>query len=232
MVLRGGILFSTILEEQPVVHGFTTRERGNLGFGKNSGDPEVVKNRKDLFEHLHIQSRRHLQPKQVHSSTVIDAAEFQPGMEGDAACTGSSNDLLSILTADCLPILVFHPDGIVAAIHAGWRGLYSGIIEHAMSKLPSGAIAAIGPAIGPCCYEVSEDLAQQFEQRFGTTIVFRDKRNPHLDLVGVALMQLDKFDPAEVDAARLCTKCHPDLFFSFRRDGSSGRQMSFVGLGS
>ena len=230
MFLRDGVLYSTVLEDLPVVHGFTTRQRGNLGFGKNPGDPEVVKNRKELFEHLHLESRRHVQPKQIHSSIVIDALEFQPGMEGDATYTRNPNDLLSVLTADCIPILLYHPDGVVSAIHAGWRGLDSGVIEAAISKLPPGITAAIGPAIGPCCYEVSEDLAQQFEQKFGTKVVLRDKPNPHLDLISVALMQLDKFEPAEIDAARLCTKCHPDLFFSYRRDGSSGRQMSFISL--
>lgn len=230
MILRNGIFQSDLLLEAPVVHGFTTRRWGNLGFGKNPGDPEVVENRRQLFSALQLSDRRQIQPKQVHSSRVVGEAEFQPGCEADATYGKSPRALHSILTADCIPILLFHPDGVVAAVHAGWRGLIGGVIGASLAAIPLHPIAVIGPAIGVCCYEVGEDLAAQFESAFGLDVVDRSFPKPHLDLVRVALLQLQGGQVEECDAAHLCTACHSDLFFSYRRDGSSGRQMAFIGL--
>jgi YfiH family protein len=130
-----------------------------------------------------------------------------------------------------LPILVYHPMGVIAAIHAGWRGLYDGVIPNALSMLPPDPIVAIGPAIGPCCYEVGEDLASQFREKFGDEVIQTEPgQKPHLDLQRAAWIQLEKKGIANVDIANICTHCHPDLFFSYRRDGSTGRMMSFIGL--
>jgi YfiH family protein len=231
MNLKNGIFQSTLFEDAGIVHGFTTRSWGNLGFGKNPGDPEVVSNRKALFDELGLAHRNHIQPRQVHSSRGISSNDFEPGAEADATFSTADHDLLSILTADCLPILVYHPIGVVAAIHAGWRGLYDGIIGNALSMLPPSPIVVVGPAIGPCCYEVGEDLASQFEKKFGSKVLVKaEKRKPHLDLQRTAYMQLQDAGVEEIEIANLCTFCHPDLFFSYRRDGSSGRMMSFIGL--
>jgi YfiH family protein len=225
MNLKDGIFTSELI---PALHGFTTREWGNLGFGKNYGDPEVIANRAKLFDALKIQNRIHVQPRQIHSTKVIDAHQFEPGVEADGSFSNSSRHLLSILTADCLPILLYRPDGVVAAVHAGWRGLFNGIIPEAMRFVPDASIAVIGPAIGQCCYEVSEDLGNDFAAKFGEHLVDRKKTKPHLDLIGAAIQQLASGGVKDIEAAHLCTRCHPDLFFSFRRDGSSGRQMSFI----
>lgn len=230
MLLKEGVLHSELLTAQPVLHGFTTRTCGNLGFGKNPGDPDVRANRARFFQQLGLTGRAHIQPKQVHSSRAVSALDFYPGYEADAAYSRYTQDLLSVLTADCVPILLYFPAGLVAAIHAGWRGLYHGIIPTTLAKLPQGGIAAVGPAIGPCCYEIGEALASAFETQFGREVVDRSRTKPHLDLIRVAIQQLDTCGVDEIDAAHLCTHCHPDLFFSFRRDGSSGRQMSFIGL--
>jgi copper oxidase (laccase) domain-containing protein len=80
-----------------------------------------------------------------------------------------------------------------------------------------------------CCYEVSEDLAADFARKFGEEFIDRSKTKPHLDLVSVAIQQMMNDGAEEIEAAHLCTKCHPELFFSYRRDGSSGRQMAFIG---
>lgn len=230
MILQNGILQSDLLEDLSVLHGFTTRQWGNLGFGKKPGDPEVVANRVRLFESLGLSSRTLVQPRQVHSSHVVSDLEYQPGCEADATYGSSPLTLHSVLTADCVPMLLYHPSGIVAAVHAGWRGLIGGIIPNTLKLLPPDLIALIGPAIGPCCYEVGEDLAGKFEQAFGSDVIDRSFPKPHLDLVHAALMQLQQQRIEDVDAAHLCTACHPDLFFSYRRDGSSGRQMSFIGV--
>jgi purine-nucleoside/S-methyl-5'-thioadenosine phosphorylase / adenosine deaminase len=231
MKLENGIFVSTLLEDAGITHGFTTRSWGNLGFGKTPGDPEVVANRKALFGALLLTERNHIQPRQVHSSRGVSSSDFEPGIEADATFTGSKEDLLSVLTADCLPLLVYHPVGVAAAIHAGWRGLYDGIIPNALSMLPPDPLIAVGPAIGPCCYEIGEDLAQQFQDKFGSEVIVREEgRKPHLDLQRAAFHQLQDAGITDVEIANLCTFCHSDLFFSYRRDGSSGRMMSFIGL--
>ena len=230
MNLHNGILQSDLLADVPVVHGFTTRQWGNLGFGKNPGDPEVLANRQRLFDALGLTERALIQPKQVHSATVTSVEQFIPGCEADASYGSTPAALHSILTADCVPVLVYHPAGVVAAIHAGWRGLAANIIGATLSKLPPSPVAAIGPAIGVCCYEVGEDVAAQFEGMFGAGVVDRSYPKPHLDLVRVAFLQLQDAGVLHVDAAHFCTYCHPDLFFSYRRDGSSGRMLSFIGL--
>jgi YfiH family protein len=212
----------------PTLHGFTTREWGNLGYGKNPGDPDVSANRLWLFDTLNVRDRIHIQPKQVHSATVIDANQFVPGQEGDASFTDTSQHLLSVLTADCIPILFYHPDGLVAATHAGWRGLLNEIIPATLKVLPKNPVAVLGPAIGTCCYEVNEELAKDFFDRFGASVIDRNFEKPHIDLVGSAILQLQQGGVSELEATDFCTYCHPDLFFSYRRDGSSGRQMAYI----
>jgi YfiH family protein len=230
MILEGHILRSEIFAGLPMVHGFTTRGYGNLGFGKNPGDPEVVENRRKLFNEPELAGRIHIQPRQVHSARAVTAADFVPGIEADAVFTNSNQHLLSILTADCVPILVYHPSGVVAAIHAGWRGLYHEVIPRTLALIPAGSVAAVGPAIGVCCYEVSPELADEFEAKFGPDGIDRSHSRPHLDLIRVAVKQVQTSGVEALEVAHLCTFCHPELFFSYRRDGSSGRMMSFIGL--
>lgn len=230
MILRDGIFTSTLFEDWPVVHGFTTRILENLGYGKNPGDPEVAANRKALFARPEFEGRTHVQPRQVHSDLVIHGNEFVPGCEADAVISPDSSHLLSVLTADCVPILLYHPDGIVAVVHAGWRGLYFEIISKTLAQMPPHPLAVVGPAIGPCCYEVGEDLAAQFAPKIRNHLVTYPGGKPHLNLPGIAVEQLQSSGVEQIEAAHLCTACHPDLFFSYRRDGSSGRQMSFIGL--
>lgn len=228
---KDGLFVSNLLIDQPVVHGFTTSALGNLGFGKNPGDPEVIANRERLFDALALKGRTHVQPRQVHSNRAVSSLQFSPGCEADASFTSDRSDVLSVLTADCVPVLLYFPR-TVAAIHAGWRGLFHEIIPNTLSQLPEGGIAAIGPAIGVCCYEVSVEMADDFEKKFGTGIVDRTREKPHLDLAGVAMRQLELCDVEKIESANICTYCHPELFFSYRRDGSSGRMMSFIGLSS
>lgn len=230
MILRGNFLQSELFAHLPLVHGFTLRGAGNLGFGKNSGDPEVIANRDELFRKVGVSNRLHIQPKQVHSPDSIHASEFRPGMAADGIYTNTNRHLISILTADCLPLLVYHPDGFVAAIHAGWRGLYDDVIPNTLAKLPRNPVVAVGPAIGVCCYEVGEDLAAQFESKFGRDVIDFTKPKPHLDLALVASKQLEQAGVKKFEVAHLCTYCHSDLFFSYRREGSAGRMMSFIAL--
>jgi YfiH family protein len=230
MNLHDGVLISEVLNDLPVTHGFTTRLRGDLGPSRPQIDAAVIARRAALFEDFGLAGRRHIQPKQVHSNHLVAAGEFFPGCEADAGLSHSSGDVVSVLTADCVPLLLYHPDGVVCAIHGGWRGLYAGVVSRSLLQLPPHPTAVIGPAIGVCCYEVSRELAADFENRFGAATVDRSREKPHLNLVAVALRQLQDGGVEELEASHLCTSCHPELFYSYRREGSCGRMMAFIGL--
>ena len=123
------------------------------------------------------------------------------------------------MSADCLPIALARANGdspAVAVMHVGWRGLLAGIVESAVAALGGRALAAaIGPAIGPCCYDVRGDVADPFRARFGWGIV----SDGRLDLWRAADAALGDAGVTHVERLDLCTACHPELFFSHRRDG-------------
>jgi hypothetical protein len=130
-----------------------------------------------------------------------------------------------LLTADCLPIAIARSEGVrpaVEILHAGWRGLLAGIVAAGVRALGSRNLAAaIGPGIGPCCYEVGEEVATPFREAFGEDVA----RDGKLDLWTSAERALRAAGVDHVDRSDLCTSCHGDRFFSHRRDhGRTGRQ--------
>jgi hypothetical protein len=130
-----------------------------------------------------------------------------------------------LLTADCMPIAIARAteqSPALAILHAGWRGLLAGIVGSGVRALGARKLAAaIGPSIGPCCYEVGEEVAGPFREAFGDDVA----RDGKLDLWTAAERALRAAGVEQVDRADLCTSCHPDRFFSHRRDhGRTGRQ--------
>jgi YfiH family protein len=129
------------------------------------------------------------------------------------------------MSADCLPIALARTDTAepaIAVLHVGWRGLFAGIIAAGAQALGSDPLAAaIGPGIGPCCYEVGEEVAAPFRERFGGDVI----RNGRLDLWTSAERALRAAGVEQVDRFDRCTACEPETFFSHRRDrGRTGRQ--------
>lgn len=181
--------------------------------------------------------------KQVHGNRVLAADELSPGfhenLEADALAITSPGVSVAVRTADCVPVLlVSEGRRWAAAVHAGWRGTHAGILREALASArasgvaPGAVSAAIGPSIGPCCYEVGEDVAGAFDA-LGFEAGRNDAGNPVLDLAAInRRILLD----AGVDAQRIrlfsvCTRCNPDLCFSFRGDaGTTGRQLSWIGF--
>jgi YfiH family protein len=146
------------------------------------------------------------------------------GERGDGLWTQEPDLPVLAMSADCLPVALarVEPAGsnggapAVAVVHVGWRGLLDGILASAVGALGGGELAAaIGPGIGPCCYEVRDDVADPFRARFGSGIVKAGK----LDLWRSAEAALHAAGVAHVDRFDLCTACRPELFFSHRRDG-------------
>jgi purine-nucleoside/S-methyl-5'-thioadenosine phosphorylase / adenosine deaminase len=202
----------------------------NLGV-MTADDPErVAQNRRVLADRAGIDPERACMAWQQHG-TEVRRAEPEGIVElGERArCDGWWSDEpgqgMLLLTADCLPIAIARRNGdrpALAVLHVGWRGLLDGIVANGVAALGDGPLAAaIGPGIGPCCYEVRPDLAEPFEREFGPE-VFLDGR---LDLWRAAELALWRAGVEEIERTDLCTFCHPELFFSHRRDrGMTGRQ--------
>jgi len=124
------------------------------------------------------------------------------------------------LAADCAPIAIARGPGrcpALAVVHAGRIGLLGGVVETAVAAIGPSSSAVIGPAIGPCCYEVGPEVSGPFRARFGTDVV----RGRKLDIWTAAERALREAGVARVERADLCTACHPELFFSHRRDGAT-----------
>lgn len=170
--------------------------------------------------------------KQIHSDIVMRAGEI-PSELGEAdALVSNAAAPVSIRTADCVPILIADPvHQAVAAIHAGWRGTASGIVLRAVEAMqcdfgsnPADLAAAIGPAIGKCCYEVSADVAMRFDPSADPD------GKAHIDLSAINARQLEAAGVRHIDSSGACTRCNAVLYESFRRDGvQSGRMHAVIG---
>jgi len=195
-------------------------------------DPERVReNRERLCRALEIDPVRATMAQQQHGAVARRAeavglltagADFP---ECDAFWSEEPGVGMMLVTADCLPIAIARSGGErpgLALVHAGWRGLLGGVVESASRALGRGPTKAVlGPAIGPCCFEVSEEVAASFRRRFGRRVA--SGRNVNLWLAAESALAAAGCNAAE--RIELCTSCHPELFFSHRRDhGQTGRQ--------
>jgi YfiH family protein len=180
-----------------------------------------------------------LELKQVHSARVIAAEQWQPGLEADALISSRGGTRLVVKTADCVPILLLDPvRRAVAAVHAGWRGAVQGIAAAAVREMgrlygsrPEDIVAALGPAIGGCCYEVGPEVAVQFRDWFPERNDL--ERRTRIDLRLALRRQLAGagLEEARIDTAEACTCCGGGQFHSWRRDGArAGRMFSAIAL--
>ncbi len=196
----------------------------NLGRLTADDPAHVAENRLRLCTEVGADPEELRYGRQQHGHVVRRAQNR--GHPGDGLWTDTRGEPLLVFTADCLPIVIARADGerpAIAALHVGRRGLLQGIIGAGAAALgPTAPLAAvIGPGIGPCCYEVGEEVAQPFRERFGNGIV----NNQHLDLWSAAEQALREAGVTKVARLDLCTACNPGLFFSHRRDGAhTGRQ--------
>jgi polyphenol oxidase len=202
----------------------------NLGILTGDDPERVVENRRLLATRAGIEAERARMAWQQHRAEVRKASPegiLTPGTRHEA-CDGWWSDEpgqgMMLVTADCLPVAIARRNGrpALAVLHVGWRGLLEGIVQNGAAALDGGELAAaIGPGIGPCCYEVGPDVAEPFTAAFGTEVLTDGK----LDLWRAAELALRRAGVAKVERTDLCTYCHPELFFSHRRDrGTTGRQ--------
>jgi len=271
------ILQVTALAKLPwLIHGFSTKPGGvsnqdgekvlNLGFTEWDSRGYVMENRRRFQSALDASDLKLISLKQIHSDVIhlFEEAPAEP-CNGDASITSRPGLLLGVQTADCVPILLVDPrKRAVAAVHAGWRGTLQRIVVKAIGKMqmkfkskPADLLAAIGPAIGGCCYEVGTEVATQFLSQFAEAPEwfdeFRtgDEPNPiqwlnmmppgHQPPPRNVLLDLRKANRAQLLSAGLlapnifvsdlCTACRPDLLFSYRKEGpKSGRLLSVIGI--
>lgn len=206
----------------------------SLNLGCHVGD-----NVKSVQENRHlIQSQLALTVvpawlEQVHGVDVI-AADNTKVHCADGSVTQHSEQVCVVMTADCLPILLCDKQGTqVAAVHAGWRGLCDGIIESALAHFKQEEIIAyLGPCIGPTMFEIGPEVRRQFIEKDAISAVFFKPINDKYlaDLQGLAIYQLQQAGVSFIYQDKRCTYLHTDTFFSYRRDGVTGRMASFIWL--
>ena len=272
------------LAELPwLVHAFSTRHGGvsrvyggnalNLGFTEHDSRKAVERNRELFLKKLGVANGRKSWPlvtlRQIHSD-LIHCVERAPEqiLVGDGLITDVPKLLLAVQTADCLPVIVVdRKRRAVGVFHAGWRGTVKRIVEKGVGEMrlhfgcdPRNLVAAIGPGVHSCCYEVGEEVRNKFETQFAYAahlfrevkesdpvrekypLLFLTARAPghselpvkiFLDLVEANRRQLMDAGVAakNIEASAMCTACRPNLLFSFRAEkGVTGRLMGVVGI--
>lgn len=242
----------------PWVRAAATTRAGGLSTGAYAGlnladhvgdDPErVAENRARLRVALALPAEP-LWLNQVHGCEVAQGSGVVPGCTADAAVTRCPGVVCAVLTADCLPLLLCDRGGrVVAAAHAGWRGLAAGVIERTLGAMrealgevprdapvdaPADLLAWLGPAIGPAAFEVGPEVRAAFlDTDPGAAAAFRSGAGDRwlADLFRLARARLERAGVAGVYGGGVCTYSDPERFYSYRRDGVTGRMASLIWL--
>lgn len=231
------------------ITAFTTTRDGGISGGawrsfnlaSHVGDiPGAVADNRRILQATLPAGARIAWLRQVHGTMVVDAATGN-GARADASVCHQPGFACAVLTADCLPVLLCARDGsAVAAAHAGWRGLAEGVLEStvvAMRRAPSQILAWLGPCIGPTAFEVGHEVRDAFcatpaaGQMSAVRACFRKSaRAGHFlaDLQGLARQRLAALGVVRITADSRCTLSSPETFFSYRRDGDTGRMASLI----
>jgi YfiH family protein len=208
------VVFSTRLG------GVSEGPYASLNLGRLTGDDVecVDENRRRLCVEVGADVERLALNRQIHSTHVHRAEPGARGEPGDGLWTEEPDLPVLAMSADCVPVALARVGGEtpgVAVLHVGWRGLLAGIVAEGVRVLGGRLHAAVGPAIGPCCYEVGADVAEPLAAAFGGDVV----RGGNADLWTATDRALRAAGVVDVERVDLCTHCNPDLFFSHRRTG-------------
>ena len=252
-------LASSLLSEVP--HGFSTRKGGvspapwdslNLRPGCGDAPEHLEENYRRFCDAVGVDACRAVLARQVHETTVrpCDAGDAGKGLRrerdytADALVTDTPDLSLFVFSADCGIILLYDPvHRAVGGVHAGWRGCAGGILEKAVAEMtrrygtdPADLLAALGPCIGPCCFETDGDVPEAMQAALGAAAEpYLERRGPkwHVDLAGLNRQWLLRagLTPDHIDMCGLCTACRPDLFWSHRKMGEArGVQAALIAL--
>ena len=251
---------SPLLAQAHVPHAFSTRLGGisakpfdTLNLAQSDAveadepadDPERIEhNYQRLLAAIGCDCHRRAWVRQVHGRAIVRvlAANVDAHPPADALVTADQGIAISVRTADCVPILVAaRSGGLVAAVHAGWRGLVAGVIPAAVAAMvcdhgarPSDLVAAVGPCISADHFEVGPEVARAFDAAgLPATVGAGSAGRPHVDLAAAAAAQLGAvgLPPAAIDGSDCCTYRHAELFYSHRRDaGVTGRMAAVIAV--
>jgi len=218
---------------------------GSLALHTREDPQSILQNRRDIQRHFRLESMHMVTANQTHSDHIV-AIETSRSYgwishedavaSCDALVTPLANVCLGILTADCVPLLLYDPvKHIIAAVHAGWRGSAKRItlktvrfMQHRYRSNPQDILAAIGPSIRACCYEVGEDVAARFATYDKGVVRYNNRY--FLDLVAINRTQLLEagIQTTRINVSPACTACEEQRFFSYRKTQCSGRFLSFI----
>jgi YfiH family protein len=213
---------------------------GGFNMGHHVGDNECdyISNRSSLFVYEGLDDIQWLD--QIHTTVVVNAVSGQKNITADASYTAEQGLACAVLTADCLPVLFCNDDGTeVAAAHAGWRGLSKGVLTNTVANFqaaPSSLHVCFGPCIGPCHFEVGEEVLDTFTHaeafagcKLQVEQAFSAKGDKYYaDLKGLAIMQLKSLGVELITSNDYCTYSDEGNFYSYRRQPLTGRMASFI----
>lgn len=243
---------SQVIPREGFVHGFPERSggvstglRSSLNLGKRWGDDEanVEENRRLLAKHVGYEPEQLQVTRHVHGVDVWKVGDPLPdGAEFDGLVCDRPGPVLGAFAADCIPLVFADPIArVIGAAHAGWRGTVGGVAGNVLLRMSElGARAenvrvALGPSIGPCCFEVGAEVVEQFRAAFGDVpgMVVQGPEKEHIDLRVATRHLLERAGvrAEHIDDAPPCTRCESDRFFSYRRDGKDGGvHMGFIAM--
>lgn len=234
------------------LHGFPERHGGvstglraslNLGFRWGDDPANVDENRRRVAAQVGYDPGQLQVTKHVHGTRVWKVGEPLPDPpEFDGLVCDRPGPVLGAFAADCIPMLFADPVArVCGACHAGWRGTVGGVAANVIVRMvelgsrPGDIRVALGPSIGPCCFEVGPEVVDEFRTAFGDVpgLIVAGPRKDHIDLRVASRIVLEKAGvrPEHIDADPPCTRCNPERFFSYRRDGiEGGVHMGFIGI--
>lgn len=243
---------SDLIDPDVFVHGFPERTGGvsegarkslNLGYRWGDERAAVETNRRLLAEHVGFDIDELVVTKHVHGTRVWRVGEDLPDPpEFDGLVSDRPGVILGAFAADCIPMIFADPiPRVCGAAHSGWRGTVAGVAANVVARMqelgarPERIRVALGPSIGPCCFEVGPEVVDEFRRRFGDVagLVVVGPRKDHIDLRVASRRVLEEAGVAaeHIDATPPCTRCQPERFFSYRRDGREGGvHMGFIGV--
>lgn len=245
------VIRSPLIPDELFVHGFpertggvSTGPRASLNMGRRWGDdPELVaENRRRLAAHAGYDPAELVATRHVHGTAVWRVGEPLPDdAEFDGLVCDRPGPVLGAFAADCIPLLFADPvSRACGAAHAGWRGTVAGVSVRVVERMAEvGARAAdirvaLGPSIGPCCFEVGPEVVDEFRAALPDVegLVVDGPNKQHIDLRKASRVLLERAGvaPEHIDDCPPCTRCEPERFFSYRRDGAAGGvHMGFIG---
>lgn len=222
-----------------LIHGISNRSYGQMKFGLNQSDDEVVKNRQQFFIELEISADKIVEANQPHSNQVAIVSKLDHGKSiggADGLITADKDVYLMIKTADCIPVLIYDPAiRKVAVIHASWRAIIDQIIPEVIYKMqnsgsdPENLVVGIGPGICQKHFIVQNSVLKLFLENYPSATLVRNK-DGYVDLKKAVLSDLKKakVHPSNIEIAHFCTVCDNGIYPSFRKEGKGALEIASV----